>query len=273
MRGGVAGKVAWGWHLRSPGRPHRLPAALIVSLTSYPPRFRTLIHTLRSLLRQTVRADRTILWIAHRDLPLLPKNVVGLQAAGLEIRATDDLKSYKKIIPALDAFPDAFICTADDDQYYGRSWLEELIAEADAGNHIVTCHRAHEITFDSRGGFKPYDQWVLDTRQRGALSSLFPTGAGGILYPPGILVHTAEDRKTCLSLCPNGDDIWLYWMGRRNGANYRTTARWRRLIEWHGSQKEALWRYNMTQRANDEQIRNMAHRYGFPDGPQSRRPQ
>ena len=169
--------VAWRWHLRSGGQPHRLPARLIVSLTSYPPRFGTLVHSLRSLLLQTVKADRTILWIAHRDLPLLPADVVGIQAAGLEIRATDDLRSYKKIIPALDAFPDAFICTADDDQYYRPSWLEELIAVA-RGDRVVTCHRAHEITFDAHGVFNPYNQWVLDTRRRGTMRALFPNGAG-----------------------------------------------------------------------------------------------
>ena len=233
--------VAWRWHLRSRGQPHRLPAPLIVSLTSYPPLRHPRIHTLRSLLLQTVKADRTILWIAHRDLSLLPADVVGMQAAGLEIRATDDLKSYKKIIPALDAFPDAFICTADDDQYYRarpgwKSWSEALRS----GKPAVICHHAHEIV-DLHGDFRPYNQWVHDTLRRGARSFLFPTGAGGVIYPPGTLAHTAQDRAACLSLCPSGDDIWLYWIGRRNGATYRSTARWRRLIEWPGSQDVALF--------------------------------
>lgn len=264
--------LAWRWHLRSGGQPHRLPGQLIVSLTSYPPRFGTLVHTLRSLLLQTVKADRTILWIAHGDLPLLPADVVGMQAAGLEIRATDDLRSYKKIIPALDAFPDAFICTADDDQYYRPSWLEELIAGA-GGDRVVTCRRAHEITFNSHGAFNPYNQWVLDTRRRGTMRALFPNGAGGVLYPPGVLAHTAEDRAATMSLCPSGDDIWLYWIGRRNGATYRTTPRWRRLIEWPGSQDVALWRRNMLQGVNDQQIRSMAQRYGYPGSPPRRPPQ
>lgn len=82
---------------QSGGRPHGLPATLILSLTSYPPRFGTLSLTLHSLLRQSVKADRTILWIAH--IPLLPKAVTVLQAAGLEIRATEDVRSYKKSSP------------------------------------------------------------------------------------------------------------------------------------------------------------------------------
>jgi hypothetical protein len=150
------------WQLKPNGHPHGLPAALVVSLTSYPPRFGTLSLTLRSLLLQTVKADRTILWIAHADIQLLPKNVTDLQAAGLEIRATEDMKSYKKIIPALEAFPDAFICTADDDVYYWPTWLEELVAVARMTERVVVCHRAHEITLDAQGHFYPYDKWVLD---------------------------------------------------------------------------------------------------------------
>jgi hypothetical protein len=223
---------------------------------------------LRCLLQQTIKADHTILWVDHSDFALLPLEVTNLQAAGLEIRTTDDIddiKSYTKIIPALDSFPDAFICTADDDLYYWPTWLEELVENTNLKDHVVTCHRGHEITLDSRGDFKPYNEWNWDIQIRGELKRLFPTGIGGVLYPPGILAHTAEDRSAILNLCPDADDIWLYWMGRRNGAIYKTVGRWRKLVLWHGTQEHALWHSNVTQGRNDEQIRMMADRYGYPD--------
>jgi len=92
------------WRMPHRKRSHRLPGVLVVSLTSYPPRFGTLPLTLRSLLRQTVKPDHLILWIAPADFPLLPRSVTGLQACGLDLRVTEDIKSYKKIIPALDEF-------------------------------------------------------------------------------------------------------------------------------------------------------------------------
>lgn len=260
-----------GWaqlRIRSPfmpkGRPHTLRGPLIVSLTSYPPRYSTLALTLRSLLRQTVKADRTILWIAHADFELLPREVFDLQSRGLEIRRTDDTKSYKKIIPALDAFPAAFICTADDDLYYWPTWLEELVDGADESGRIVPCHRAHEIAFDSDGTVKPYRDWVLDVARRGESGHYFPTGVGGILYPPGILNHEAGDREFALTLCPFNDDIWLFWMGRRNGARYKTVGRHRAFVLWRGSQDQSLWEENRKGR-NDVQIWNMIERYGYPD--------
>lgn len=257
--------------VKSGGRPHTLPAPLIVSLTSYPPRFATLPLTLKSLLRQSVRADRTTLWIAHADMPLLPRVVTDLQAAGLEIRATDDMRSYKKIIPALDAFPEAFICTADDDVYYWPTWLEELVkghlAEGPKmTGRVVTCYRAHEIARDPQGRFRPYKQWTQDVFKREKSTLLFPTGIGGVLYPPGMLAHTGDDREAAFTLCPHNDDIWLYWIGRRNGATYKIVRRRREFVLWRGAEDQALWHNNFALDGNDVQIRKVAERYGYPGG-------
>lgn len=250
--------------MQSRGRPHQLPGKLIVSITSYPPRFKGLALTLRSLLRQTVRSNHTILWVARDDVSFIPEEVGKLQKEGLEIRATEDIKSYKKILPALDAFPDAFICTADDDLYYWPTWLEELVEGVSLAERIVSCHRAHEIAFDSEGRFKPYSEWLLDTPLRGQIPHLFPTGCAGALYPPGILTHRIEDREAAFNLCPHADDIWLYWIGRRNGARYKAVGRRRELIVWSGSQDEALWYDNLLKGGNDEQIRKLAAKYGYP---------
>jgi hypothetical protein len=225
--------------------------------------------TLQSVLRQSVRADRTILWIAHADMPLLPKDVIDLRAAGLEIRATDDMRSYKKILPALDAFPQAFICTADDDVYYWPTWLEELVKGhlvegPEMTGRLVTCYRAHEITRDAHGRFLPYKDWAQDAFDRKRSTLLFPTGIGGVLYPPGMLAHTCDDRGAAFTLCPHNDDIWLYWIGRRNGATYKIVRRRREFVLWRGAEDQALWHSNLALDGNDVQIRKVAERYGYP---------
>jgi len=216
-----------------------------------------------------MKAYRTILWIAHADMPLLPKDVTDHQAAGLEIRVTEDMKSYKKIIPALDAFPDAFICTADDDVYYWPTWLQQLVEALLAegtrkAKPIVVCHRAHEITVDAQGRFQPYKQWPQDSFRREKSTLLFPTGMAGVLYPPGILTHTADDREAAFTLSAHNDDIWLYWIGRRNGATYKIVGREREFVPWRGSQVHSLQHSNVELGGNDDQIRKMAERYGYP---------
>src|SRR5438445_5466095 len=134
------------WRLSWPGRTHRLPGELIVSLTSYPARYATLPLTLKCLLAQSIKADKTILWIAHEDMASLPKSITDLQARGLEIRPCKNVRSYKKIIPALAAFPNAFIATADDDVYYSSHWPEKMVSLA--GNNTIVCHRADMVSFD-----------------------------------------------------------------------------------------------------------------------------
>ena len=164
---------------RRGNKPHGLPGELIVSLTSYPIRFRTLHKTARSLLAQDIRADRTILWLAEGDEQYLPDDVRELQQLGLEIRNCADLRSYKKIIPALEAFPEAFIVTADDDLYYPRDWLTNLVSGVVPNEKVIACLRAHKPEM-RHGTFGPYSSWTWEFVTSGEVrDDLFPTGEQG----------------------------------------------------------------------------------------------
>lgn len=257
-------RTALRWAARRPGRPHGLTAPLVVSLTSYPPRFPTLALTLRCLLTQDLRPDRVVLWVAHADLALLPPAVLALRGAGLTIAATEDLRSYKKIIPALEAFPDAVIVTADDDLYYPGDWLRQLVTGWEGRPDRIVCRRAHLVGRDGDGGLRPYRAWGFETARDGDSTEIFPTGVGGVLYPPGSLHPEVRDRAVFLDLCPQADDVWLYWMGRRNGMRYRRVGDRAGLVFWDGTQEVALWNDNLAQDANDRQIARMVARYGLP---------
>ena len=128
---------------------------------------------------------------------------------------------------------------------------------------VVTCYRAHEIALDAEGRFRPYQQWPMDAFIGKDSTLLFPTGMGGVLYPPGILTHTADDREAALTLSPHNDDIWLYWIGRRNGAIYKPVRRNREFVPWPSSQVQSLWHNNFELGGNDDQIRKMAEKYGY----------
>ena len=245
---------------------HKLPGTLIVSLTSYAPRFPTLALTLRCLLCQSVRPDRTILWVAPEDEPKLPQDVLKLQKSGLEIRTTRDIGPFTKIIPALQAFPEATIATADDDVCYWRTWLEELtIAWSGARNEIV-CHRANGIALDAEGRPRPYSEWPMGVSSKGKSIDILPTGVEGVLYPPGSLSPAVLDSKTFLQACPRADDVWLFWMARLAGSEFRLTGHGRRPSLWRDSQQVALFRTNVLQNGNDAQIEAMIDKFGWPPG-------
>lgn len=242
---------------------HSLPGTLILSLTSYPLRFPTLHLTLTALLRQTVRPDRVVLWLGYGDAERLPEAVTRLQDFGLEIRSTTDFKAYTKLIPSLISFPDAYIVTADDDIFYPEHWLQGLITPFDSHRPQVICHRAHRPRFTHDGRLAPYKSWSQDVQEQHPSRLLFPTGVGGVLYPPGLLDTRVTDSRVFTDLCPLNDDIWLYFMGLMNGVEYLTSRSRFRIVEWNDTQDCALFKTNVVRDANDEQIRNLEDHFGL----------
>lgn len=253
------------WWLKRQGRAHGLDAPLVLSLTSYPARFHTLPLTLKCLMTQTVRPDRIVLWIAHEDMAEIPQSVIALTQFGLEIKACDDLRSYKKAIPILNAHIHCYLVTADDDAYYWRSWLEELVrGTLESGPKTAVCHRAHRIRLNGHGKPARYAEWDWEIKERTAGPLVFPTGVHGVLYPPLIHHEVVSRRDLFMSLCPTGDDIWFYWTVRMNGGHFRRVGRRRRVINWKNSQETSLNRQNYHAAANDRQVGTLIKILGFP---------
>lgn len=244
-------------------RAHGLGAPLVVSLTSHAARFGTLAATLRGLLAQKVGAERIVLWIGHDDMAALPEDVRALEGLGVTIRATEDVGPHTKIIPALAAYPDAFIVTADDDQYYPPDWLGKLVAGYDATRREIACLRTHVVRLDGAGLPLPYRKWGFEKGGEDRPELVFPTGVGGVLYPPGCLHEDVLNVALFRELAPKADDLWLYWMARLNGWTFRRVGRSKPPINWPGSQEEALWKANHGD-GNDRQVQRLVAHYGFP---------
>jgi hypothetical protein len=246
--------------VRRGDRPHGLPGELIVSMTSYAPRFPTLSKTVRSLLNQDVRPDRTILWLAGADEDLLPAEVRELQQHGLEIRTCADLRSYKKIVPALQEFPKAFIVTADDDLYYPRDWLTKLVRGFVPQEKVIVCVRAHKPV-RAEVGFRSYSSWHWEFVTGGEIrDDLFPTGGAGALYPPGSLAQETSDVESFTELCPTADDVWLYCMAKLAGSRHRQVGGRFPLVNWDGTQEGGLEHVNVLE-GNDLQLARVWQRY------------
>jgi hypothetical protein len=262
----VRGLAAW-TSLRmpflKPGAPHPLPQRLVVSLTSYPKRFDVLHLTIKSILAQDMAADIVVLWVAHADMERLPRNVRRLERYGLTVRATDDLRSYKKILPALADYDDAFIVTADDDVYYPRHWLRTFCEAYRPGEREVLCYRAHRMAFDG-DNLAPYNSWAFEITDTEPALDVFFTGVGGVFYPPGVFHEDVTDRSRFMDICPSTDDVWLNWMARLGGAKIRKVGRKQRFHEWRGSQDVALEHANrFAISGNDQQIANIIRAYGY----------
>ena len=241
---------------------HVLPSSLIVSLTSFPPRFEKLDLTIKGLLRQETKADKIILWIANDDLHLLPNSINQLSERYdiFDIKTYQDVGSYKKLIPSLKLYPSSYIVTADDDVYYPKIWLGRLI-ENISNTPAVIAHRTHELTFDEDNIVNSYADWN-NCCETSTSSHLMGTGIGGIVYPPNTFSPEVLNEDAFLSLCGNADDIWFFWMSRLNSIPTKWSGYRFNIVTWLGTNETGLASGNVSKGRNDMCIQNMLSKYG-----------
>lgn len=188
---------------------------LIVSLTSYPKRMYDIHMCIYSLLSQTTKPDKVILWLAESQFPNreedVPKKVLQLCQYGLEICWCPDYKSHKKLVPALQAYPDDVIVTADDDLYYAPDWLEKLWNKYQELGSGVIAHRCHRIKIQA-DKIQPYTSWQFCVRTGDTTYLNFQTNGGGTLYSPGSIHPDVLKVDKAMELCPCADDVWFWGM-------------------------------------------------------------
>lgn len=243
-------------------------ADIIVSLTTYGRRMKEAALAIESIMQQTTKANRIVLWLAHEDYKHIPQSLRILQARGLEIMECDDLLSYKKIIPSLIQFPDDVIITIDDDVFYSPDALENLIsAYLEAPQHIH-CLRAHRVKTDANGIILPYNQWEWGVSEPGPNRRNFFTGCGGVLYPPHCLDEEVLNESVFMKICKHADDVWLNGMALKkgtlvskvltrnpNGEDYVLNER---------AQADGLFQINMrNQMLNDIQLKDVFTKYSL----------
>ena len=196
---------------------------LIVSLTSFPKRIKEIHLCIKTLLNQTYKPDAVILWLAEEQFPRkeadLPKKLLKLRKNGLTIRWCNDIRSYKKLIPAIKEYPEAIIITTDDDVYYKKDWLQGLLGAHHQNPNDVCCYRGAKI------GFKN-DEFFREPVTPGSCYEIATylhqqTGVGGVLYPPHCLVDEVLNEDVFMDIAKTNDDLWFWLMGVLNGTKVR----------------------------------------------------
>lgn len=191
---------------------------IVVSLTSFPGRIGVVSETVKSLLVQTMKPDRIILWLANEQFPNherdLPDELIALKNYGLEILWCDDIRSYKKLIPTLRIVPNAIVVTADDDIYYRVHWLKGLYDAHLHNPQCVICYRATKFYLTNEGNYKTigggHDLWP----EPSYLHKL--TGCGGVLYPVDVFYQDICRDDIFMTICKTNDDIWFWLMAVLN---------------------------------------------------------
>lgn len=221
---------------------------VIVSLTSFPARLQEIHYTIHSLLNQSLPLTAVKLWLKEEDFLTmaenpLPKSLLELQQYGLEICwIQKNIRSYAKLIPALETEPDALIITADDDLYYSSDWAEKLYREHLKYPEDIIAHRAHWFSYQEDGTVAKYNDWPKCIEGACCRFANFPTSGGGILYPPGSLFSDISRQDLYTKLAPKADDIWFWAMAVKNHRKIRVPK---------DSQRDLLYDSEAMQTGND----------------------
>ena len=190
---------------------------IIVSLTSFPDRIHTIHYTIASLLNQTCKPDKLILWLATEQFNdkknSLPDNLLKLEKYGLEIKWCENIYSYKKLIPTLREFPNDIIVTADDDIYYQKDWLSSLYNSYLKNKTNIYTRRACALhkknsTIYITPHYANFNNHACYNNQL--------MGGAGTLYPPNSLHNDIFNIEKIKSLTPTHDDIYFWAMAVLN---------------------------------------------------------
>jgi len=233
----------------------------IVSLTSYGKRLtETAPYAIITLLNQSIKPDKIVLWVGYDDKKNLPPIMEKLTAKGLEIHFCEDIRSYTKLIPALLEFPDEFIITADDDIDYPQNWFKQLKELHKKNPRKIICHGARRMKVDENHNLLSFNQWGHTVDK---FECANPLGYTGVLYPPKCFYKEITNKELFLKLAPCADDIWFWAMAILNKSSFEAECPYvvisdscfrSRPIDPILATETSLWSYN-SQGGNDKQLR------------------
>ena len=160
---------------------------IIVSLTSFPGAISYAEQAIYSILNGTILPDKIVLYItlSRFEDNGIPQGLLKLSNENpiFEIRDYNpDIRSYQKLVPALNDFPNDVIVTIDDDIFYHKNMLHDLIRLHKRLPNAIIAHRVRKVLLN-----KPYSKWrkySLDTNMLD--SALFS------------------------KIAPTNDDIWFW---------------------------------------------------------------
>ena len=224
------------------------PDNLIVSLTTFPPRVDKVHSVVQSLLSQSLRVRKIVLYLSLREFPdqNIPRALANLRQERFEIRyVPDNIGPYKKLLYALDEFPGCWIATCDDDRVCPPDWLARLWNAALDYPRTIICTRGRRIV--SRAGeFRPYVEWP-QVKSFGPSFFLLPMGGWGVLYPPSSLSSTVGDREQICTLAPLQDDLWFKVMSLQQDVPCVAVGGHESMHKLEFDDQTKLWELNQTQ--------------------------
>lgn len=216
----------------SPLNKEKRDEIVIVSLTSYPARINSVWLPIKTLLNQSYKPDRIILWLAKEQFPerKLPEQLIDLQKYGLEINWTKDYYGHKKyLFPVKEQKGNEVVITFDDDILYSPRCIERLMKKHLEFPGCLVCERGQAFddkTQDNPGRWKT----ISDTGVKEPTFAMNPSPGGGCLIPFNGFYKDAIDENCFTPLAYKNDDLWYMFMCAENGTRMIKTRKYHKIF-------------------------------------------
>lgn len=232
-------------------------ADYVVSLTTYPARVGNVWRVIEMAANQRGIQEKyaICLYLIKSEFEGidLPAKIKEFQARGLTVKFNEEnLKCHNKYFYAFKDYPEKTVITIDDDLQYNHHTISGLIKKNKEYPKCIIYNRGNRILKN-----EPYNNWPFVENLTCPQHDVFPTGVGGVLYPPHCCNRFVTDMEVIKKTCLRADDLWLNFMSRLNHTKVvQTGLKSTYMVLPDTSQQTALWLVNndVVQVGNDVQI-------------------
>ena len=235
---------------------------IVVSLTSFPKRINNVWIVIESLIRQTIKPNKIILYLSKNQFPSeesLPSTLTSRLSNVFEIIFVEgDIRSHKKYYYSFKKYPSEYVVTVDDDIIYPPDMIESLLKAINANPNSVVGRYCLTMKYDGNGQLLPYNSWETDY-DINSENAFLGTG-GGTLFEPQKLYEDTLKLNLAINLSPLADDVWLNAMIRLSGQQIRIISK-ELLLPIITKSDQRLTQINVYENKNDEQISMVTQYY------------
>ena len=233
----------------------------VVSLTTYPARVGNVWRVIEMAANQRGIKDKyaICLYLIESEFEGidLPAKIKELQARGLTVKFNkENLKCHNKYFYAFKDYPEKTIITIDDDLQYNHHTISKLVMFNKKYSGCISFNRGNLIDKD-----KPYNCWPFIQNMTTPCFNTFPTGVGGVLYPPNSCGSIVTNINVINQTCLRADDLWLNFNSRLKGTKVlQTDLKSTFMVLPDSNQQYALWATNNSSDSNenDKQIASIS---------------
>jgi hypothetical protein len=198
--------------LKKPALIYNDETSIIVSMTTFPARIDKVWLVIESILHQTQKPDKILLWLYEGEFPdknQLPKKLLNLEKRGLEIRfCTENIMPHNKYYHTIIEYPHSCVITIDDDIIYPPNLIEKFKITHQKYPKEIICNTTRKINV-TNNKINEYKHWKIVNTNTEPSYLYLTMGVGGALYPPKSLDQEFKNINKIKSLSLKTDDLWL----------------------------------------------------------------